>query len=340
MAARGSEWISLKRSLIILRRLIIGPASGQDLVQAVIDLLGAEAYPTTEKARRAAFKHDRDNLRKNLEVDFAYDPRLGTYTLQNRGPFATLELSPEHQRTLAMLYQVVMKRGDEFHQVRDLVSELVGRLSADAQNKAITFASGIDIKLEQFVGEGTVDNKVWSTIARSIQEKRKLAFQYLPPQAFDQGFWYVEVAPIKIQFRIGNWYLQAYELLRRDPNNRVELDAGYQRYPMTRIQSDDKLAVLPNMMASSLRKPPSLQVFYRLSPSASSEAIRPYFDKMKTTRQPDGSYEITAVTDDIQEAARLLAGYGEDCTVLGGPELRSIFEEMVRKMAGNYGMNA
>jgi predicted DNA-binding transcriptional regulator YafY len=260
--------------------------------------------------------------------------------LLDRGPYYTLALSPEHQRTLAMLYQVVMKRGDVFHQVRDLVSELISRLPADEQRKAVAYASAIDIKLEQFIGDGIVDNKVWSIVARAIQEKRKLAFQYLPPQAVDQDLWYVEVAPIKIQFRIGNWYLQAYELLRRYPNNRVELDSGYQRYPLTRIQSDDKLTALPNVMAGGLRKLPSLQVSYRLSPSASSEAIRPYFDKMETTRNPDGSYEITAVTDDIQEAARLLAGYAEDCTVLGGPELRSEFEKMVRKMAENYGMNA
>ena len=336
MAARGSEWVSLKRSLIILRRLIAGRASSIELVQAVIDGMGAEAYPLADRARQAAFKHDRDNLRRNLEVDFFYDPRQRTYALRSPGPFASLELTPQHQRTLAMLYQVVLNRGDEFHQVRDLVTELIARLPADEQRKAIAFASAIDIKLEQFVGEGAIDNKIWSTIERAIQEKRKLSFHYQSSQAADAPLFYLEAAPLQIQFRNGTWFLNAIELLQRGPDGKLEHDGGYRRYRMTHIRSDDKLVVLPNVMTGGLRKAPIYRVHYRLSPSTTDDAVRRYFDEMQITHLSDGGSEVTGVTDDIQEAARLLANYAEDCIVLGGPELRTEVEQMVLKMAKNY----
>ena len=65
---RGSEWTSFLRVLAILKRLMEGPATKEQLIQSVLDTVGADVYPSALSARQYAFRHDRGNLKKRLAL--------------------------------------------------------------------------------------------------------------------------------------------------------------------------------------------------------------------------------------------------------------------------------
>src|SRR5215216_6019261 len=70
---RGSEWVAILRSLAILKRLMAGPATNEQLIQSVLDTLGANAYSPESSAQLHALKHDRGNLKKRLGADYDFD---------------------------------------------------------------------------------------------------------------------------------------------------------------------------------------------------------------------------------------------------------------------------
>jgi hypothetical protein len=125
---RGSEWFVLLRCLVILRRLQRGPANRDELVRAVKDSLGEDAYPEGEPAWLAAFKHDRERLRRQLQAEWTYDPVERAYTLLDPGPFGYLELSPEHVQALKLLSQTFAGEVGELASVQGLLDELAARL--------------------------------------------------------------------------------------------------------------------------------------------------------------------------------------------------------------------
>jgi hypothetical protein len=51
-----------------------GQASAADLIIAVRQALSQEAYPGGEKAQHAAFKHDKEKLRNQLQGKLSYLP--------------------------------------------------------------------------------------------------------------------------------------------------------------------------------------------------------------------------------------------------------------------------
>lgn len=103
MAKRGNEWVSFLRVLAILKRLMEGPATNEELIQFVLDTVGADAYPSVPSARQAAFKHDRANLKKRLGVDHVWDSKTNSYVLNDAGPYGRVRLSPPMLRALAIL---------------------------------------------------------------------------------------------------------------------------------------------------------------------------------------------------------------------------------------------
>lgn len=335
--SRGSEWVTLRRALAILQRLSAGPADGNELIAAVLATVGPEAYPDELSARRSAFKRDRDNLRKHLEVEFGYDPRSGQYTLQDPGSFGALALPLAGLRALQFLSQAFDSELGERAEVQDLIDHLVSRLSAADRLRLERGTPSLEIDIFQSLDEQPVDEHVWAVVRRAKAERRKLAFNYLSPRHADRLPRYHEVAPYWIGFRRGHWYLYAYDLLRREPSGLVELDSGHKNFRLTNIQPDERLAVLPSMLPPARRRPPRFRVHYRLLPPLGRGSISRHFDEMQVQRLPDGSAEVQGYTENDWEAARILLAYGENCLVLGGDEVLKRVQRAARGMARHYG---
>ncbi len=334
---RGSEWLTVRRCLVILQRLLKGPASAAELIEAVRSALGEEAYPLGERACQAAFKHDREHLRNHLEVQFTFDPLERVYVLQDPGPFGYLELSPISLQAIRLLGETFVGEMGEQSNVRQLLDELIGRLSPEARRTLESQSLPIDLNVFQRVDTGRLSERVWEVVRRAVREHRKLAFNYLSPQRADRQPRYHEVAPYRIRFQRGHWYLQAYDLYRRSPNGAQSYDLGHRRFRLSYIVEDEKLALLPTVLPQEQRRPPRYRVHYLLLPSLGRGAISRHFEEMQVTHHPDGSAEVTGYTDDDWEAARILLCYGEQCIVLGGAEVLRWVRQAAKGMAQHYG---
>lgn len=333
---RGSEWLALRRCLAILRRLKRSPASARELLDAVCILVGSDAYPAALKARRAAFKHDREKLRNVLEVNFVYDAREQKYVLLSAGPWGCLDLDENHLRALKLLVQSFAGEVGERAEVFHLLDHLISQLPEDAQRKLDRTEVLIDLDvLKSFDDEG-LSERVWQIVRRGVAEQRKLAFDYLSPQQADRQPRYHVVAPLRVRFRDGHWYLHASDLFWRNPHGIEARDTGIRRFRLSYILDNDKLQILPSKFPPVTDQFNKFLVYYRLLPPVSRGHISAHFNSMQVQRFPDGAVEVRAVTDDAWEAVRILLGYGEFCVVLGDETILRMMRKRVLGMIENY----
>lgn len=330
--ARGSQWLSLRRGLVILKRLLRGPASPSDLIQFVYSELGGDAYGVDP---RPAFKRDRENLRTHLGVDFGYDPSANEYTLHHPGQVFLLELSDEGLEGLGFLLEQFSSAHDPPQHVRTLLDELLPRLPGDRQRRLERRQAGIEMPLTA-LDEQPISKRVWDTAERAVRTHREMGFDYLSPAQVDGQPRYHRVAPIKLEFRRGHWYLQAIGLFWRNPFGQQGYDLGFQRYRLRYMRESENLAVLAGQVNPNKLRIPQIPVRYVLHPPVSRGDISRHFAQMKVTRLDSGDVEVSGTTDDAWDAVRTLLGYGESCTVLGGEQVRALMLRRVGRMLQRY----
>lgn len=332
MTKRGSEWTSFLRALAVLKRLMEGPATSEQLFQFVLETVGTDAYPSAPSARRHAFKHDRDNLRKRLGVDYVFDSKTQHYVLNDAGPFGRVSLSPPMLRALSILSRQYENAVGDLAGVRDLVEQIIGWLPLETRLKLEAASDDISLDFEQDVDHSVISSRVWEMVHRALSQHRKLAFNYLSPRREDRMPVYHELAPHQIRFQDGHWYLRGYSL-----NTGWLGETPFLRFRMSYILDDERLYVSPSKVEMRHRQPPRFLVHYWLAPEIGRGEISHRFAEMQITRNDDGSAEVRAVTDDVWDAARTLLAYGEACIVLGGSELLREMHRRVEGMAKNYG---
>jgi len=334
-ARSSNEWLAPLRTMSLLQRLMQGPASADELISFVCSKIGESAYPKTKSARDAAFKHDRDRLKKKLGVEFQYDPVKNIYILTNPGPFGILDLSEDSLRGLALLARDFGNGFGERAYIRSLLDELLIRLSPETKRLMDTQPESLILGVKQFVDKGEIPPKVWEAVKRSVEKRRKVSFNYLSPRYENRQSVYFEVAPFHLKYQEGHWYLRGW-VLKRKPQEFDFPESEYIRFRVTYIQNDEKLKVLPTVIPQQYRTPPRYLVRYKLSPEIGRGEISHHFLDMEITRNADGSAEVKGYTEDVWEAGRLLLSYGEGCVVLGGEELSREVRRRVEGMAKNY----
>lgn len=334
---RNSEWLALRRCLGILGRLLQGAAPAAELIEAARQAAGLDAYPLRESAREKAFKHDRQRLREALGVEFHYDARANLYVLDNPGPFGVLTLSEASLQALALLSETFAGEAGKQSNIQALLDELINRLPEKDRRRLEGQALPVGLEIFQGVDPNGIPPRVWEIVRRAVREHRKLAFRYLSPTYEDRQPRYFEVAPYRLIYQWGHWYLRARNLLDSPTPEIFAPGADYLRFRLAYILNDEKLAVLPTVLPQRQPRPPRYLVHYRLLPPLSRGVISRHFDEMTVQAQSDGSVEIRGYTDDDWEAARLLLGYGEYCVVLGGTEIVRRVKNTVEGMARNYG---
>lgn len=328
---RGSEWVSFLRALAILKRLMDGPATNGQLIQSVLETVGAEAYPSASSARQAAFKHDRTNLRNRLGVDHIWDPRTQHYVLNDAGPYGRVRLSPPMLRALSILSRQYENAVGELAGVRDLVQQIIGWLPPDMRLQIESAGEELTLDFEQDVDRSVISPRVGKTIQRALRQHCKLTFNYLSPRHADRKPVFHELAPYQLRFQDGHWYLRGYSL-----NPGAQGEASYLRFRLSYILDDERLGVSPTKVETRHRQPPRFPVHYWLAPEIGRGEISHRFAEMQITRKEDGSAEVRAVTDDVWDAARTLLAYGDKCVVLGGVDLLQEMRKIVAGMAKNY----
>ncbi len=336
MPKRASDWGAFLRTLLLLKHLQQAPATALELIEAVQKTLGKDCYPADPGARRDAFKHDRERLRDRFLADFHFDPKNHLYILDDPGPFGALTLGEDSLRGLALLARDFGNGLGERVYLRDLLNELIGRLSSENRRLLESQPESPVIGMRQFVDKGNISTRVWETVQKATEKRRKLSFRYLSPRYKDNLPVYFEVSPIHLKYQDGHWYLRAW-MLKREPQEFPGGEPEYIRFRLTYIQEDEALKLWPTVFPERFRTPPRYLVEYELTPEIGRGEISHHFAETQITRQADGRACVRGFTDDIWEAGRLLLAYGEGCIVWGGQELRREMERRVEGMARNYG---
>lgn len=298
---------------------------------AVEEALGEESYGRTPRARQAAFKRDRQRLSRSLGVEWEFSQ--GKYLLKNAGPYFSWALPDEALSGLAALALAISGSSLEQGGIGELLQVIAQRLPPEQQCRLEKLDSEVMFDLFQRVDDNPIPPKVWDVVRRAVRTKRQLSFNYSSPRYGDGQPRRFKVAPVRIVYQRGHWYLKAYPLERQVGG--VSLEHGYRRFRLAYIQDDEVLAVLPTVIGIPHRRPPRYEVHYRLLPPLGRGTISRHFEEMEVTPLGDGCVEVRGVTDDLFEAERILLSYGQYCKVLGGVELKRRVEKAIRGMVAN-----
>lgn len=332
---RESHWLVMRRCLAIVRRLVRGPASGPELIAFVRDHVWSDAYSYDPQAARLAFKRDRQYLSNELDVAWIYDRAGQCYTLTSLGQLAVLDLSDERLAALNVLLSTSEVYDSPHLPVKPLLDFIVDLLPDERKRALAHQARVMRVEVRQ-LDEAEISDRVWWAVDRASTQQRELAFNYYSPQQSDGLPRYRVVAPLELRFQRGHWYLLCWEL-----HWRSHLGSGsqltYRRLRLQYIADDDRLEILPRKIAQAQRKLPRYVVHYLLKPPVARGDISRHFDEMTVESKPDGWAEVRGTCDDEWEAVRTLLGYGENCVVLGGPEVLRLMRRRVQGMAANYG---
>jgi proteasome accessory factor C len=317
-----------------VRRLQTGPASKEELTRAVRELVPDAYAAGSDRARRKRFERDVANVRHELGVGVDYDRQEGHYRLLDPGDLLGIALSPEALRGLAFLLSTFAPQSAASDQARPLLEAIQALLPAGQLRRLEGRDSELEIDLRH-LDEGDISAQVWSAVQRAAATRHVLHSPNRDPPA---PITHV-VEPYRLKFQEGHWFLQAYCLrwIRREPLSPAEREhAGWLAYRLSRIQTDG-LEVWPDKFPADQRRRRLVALEYRLGPVLHRGGVSPRFEDMQVSAvEADGWVTVSARTDDLFTARRILLAYGENCQVLAPPQLRREIGAAARKMAGFY----
>lgn len=330
---RNASWLVLQRSLAIVRRLLRGPATKKELLEAVRLAVGTEAYSASDTAAAHALKNDRAALAAHLGIQAAFDRSLGCYRLTSLGEAPWLDLDDDMLAAIATIYTTFTSGGPEADQVRAFLDQIAALLPPERLECIRRPAVSI---LLRDLDERPVASRVLETVQRAVVERRRLGFHYSAAAPAERELRYHEVEPHEVVFREGHYYLECFDLYSRgEPRGEITHNQ-YRRLRLQGIVDDDMLRVLPERLAPGRPRRRSYPVRYRLAAPAVHHGVSRHFADMQVEKSADGAALVTGTTYDPWEAARTLLHYGDSCTVLGGDEVLREMRKIVAAMAKNY----
>lgn len=330
---RNASWLVLQRSLAIVRRLMRGPATKPELLEAVRVAVGPEAYSASVEAADHALKNDRAALATHLGIRVAFDRSLGCYRLASLGETPWLDLDDDALAAIATIYTTFTSGGPEADQVRAFLDQIAALLPP--KRLECIRRPAVSILLRD-LDERPVTHRVLETVQRAIAERRRLGLRYRAAAPAEQEPRYHEVEPHEIVFRDGHYYLECFDLYSRgEPRGEITHNQ-YRRLRLQGIVDDDMLRVLPERLAPGRPRRRSYPVRYRLAAPAVHHGVSRHFADMQVEKLADGAALVAGTTYDPWEAARTLLHYGDSCTVVGGHEVLREMRKIVAAMAKNY----
>ncbi len=320
---KRSSWITFQRRLVLLRRLMRGPADLAALRAAAEAELGEDAYP--EKAEMA-LRHDIGALRDEFGCAVRFRPSEG-YTLTDVGFLALIDLPDADLDTLAFL-QSIFASGTLPH--ANEVAALLEHLSAllPEERRARLQASYDTLEYPPTIGN--TPPTVLATLRRALG-RQMLSFAYRSSFSAPDVAILHRVAPVAFLHRDGHTYLHAF-CYESDSTPRDK----YHRYRVDRIVADS-LRVLPRSLPPTLPRIKQMVVRYTLGPPVAHQRDHAlWFGDSRVTFHHDGSVEVVAVSDDLWQARQYLLRYREHCQVHEPPELVAMMRESIARMAAQY----
>ena len=329
------ELIPFFRSLAILRRLQIGAADRNALKDQVHQDVDADPYGTHwGKAEQKRLENDLARLRGwGVRIDY-YE---GLYHLIDVGTFTPFALNEAALHTLAFLQETFGPGTPHAAHIQELLQAVIVWLTP-AQRHALTRQRQqwrMDLRRRD---HDVVDARVEEAVARALDQRRLLRFTYRSPSQEDGQPRQHTVQPWAIHFDTTrrHLYLEAYRVAVAGPHG-LWRTRVWQRYRLGRIQAAE-IEILPDKFPTTPPPRPTYALEYLLAPEiARLGEISPHFAEMQVYDANEAGWvRVTATTDDLFHAVRLLLGYGPLCQVIGGAEARREIVALVQALHGLY----
>ena len=330
----------LVRSLSILRRLQVGPADRETLIDHVQSECGPLAYEDAGKrGLESQFSRDIKFLRENLFVQIpSVDRSSNVYEIENFGDFRPLCLTDAELDALMTLLQSFQTNAPQSEEISAFLTRISALLPANQQNILKTRQARLRLDLRRRDGE-PIAPVVQRAVDKAIREKRHLQFAYRTAGQRDEQPRIHEVQPAHQFFdpSRGHLYLDAYWLTSDGPLGKHKQER-WQSFRLDRMLADENLRVLAQKSPPTLPRRPRYLLEYWLAPQiARLGQVTRHFDEM-AVHETDayGWVRVTGTTDNLFQARQLLLGYGPNCRVTGGVEAKQEMEKLVREMAALY----
>ncbi|MCB0188440.1 MAG: WYL domain-containing protein [Caldilineaceae bacterium] len=331
----------LVRSLSILRRLQVGAADRQTLIDHVQSECGPFAYEAeSAKAVESRLAHDIKFLRENLLVNIpSVDRSTNTYEIADFGDFRPLCLTDTELDALMTLLQSFQSGAPHSEAVAGFLVRIADLLPTAQQQVLTTRQARLRMEL-RYRDTETIAPAVQRAIDKAIRERRHLQFAYRTASQQDDQSRVHEVQPDHQYFdpSRGHLYLNAYWLTSDGPVGKHKQER-WQSFRLDRILADEHLRVLSQKVPPLRPRRPHHQLEYWLSPQiARLGQVTRHFEEMAVHETNDAGWvRITGTTDDLFQATRFLLSYGPNCRVTGGADAKREMEKLIREMATVYG---
>ncbi len=323
---RRSSKLTFQRRLWLVRRLVRGPATAQELIDDARRAFDHDIYPANATI---ALNHDLAEIR-NLFGCTIKRVRNGRYTLVDYGELALLDLADAELDTLSFLVTLFADAiTPNARSVQGLLDRIIALLPAE--RRVVFEHAGPHVSVETPAMTSKPDPTMLERIRRNLG-RHYLRFRYRSTHSPAQIEEEHRVAPYHLLVRDGHTYLDAVCLA----GPHAEIVNRYVNYRVDRI-------VPGSLMVEPGRMPPAppprrvWQVRYWLAPPVAQQRdIALWFPGSTVVFFVDGSAEITAETTDLWQARQILFRYREHCRVLEPPELVQMMRTSVQQMQEYY----
>lgn len=324
---RSSQLIH-RRRLFLIRRLIRGPATAQELIDeanATFTDVPEGIYPADASA---ALRHDIAALRKEYGCGIDRDDD-GVYMLKSPGNLALIDLPDGEIEAVAFLLDVYEKSDLPIAaQINAFLERIESLMPDDRRNLLRSLTASPQVDRPQAPAEGVAE---MMQALKGVLRKREVEFDYCSPHTPDGAPRRHRVAPLEFVYREGHTYLDAFCLESDVP----DLAGQFVLYRLNRIVPGS-VRRLPQALRRDYRRP-TYPLRYWLAPAvARRRDVAEWFPQTRIEYADDGSATVTAETDDLWRAHQVLMRYREHCRVLEPAPLVEMMRASIQRMAELY----
>ena len=297
---RESTWMVIRRCMSIIRCAQRGPASREELIQAMLRAENPDddGDPEDERALQLRLEKDLQRIRERLLIDLYFDPQAGGYVIKDTW-LPLLDLPDEDLVTIAWLEQTFGHETPKHDEVHAFLGRLRLYLDPERVRLIEEARTALEMDLRQR-DEDEIQPGVYTDLTKAFVSRRQVELVYLSPQYEDGQLRRHIVEPYEPYYfdaTRGHYYLRAY-CRRVEGSEGVQHPHTYYTYRLGRIQ---ELRVLPRKLSPVAPRPPRYEVIYQLAPEIARLGVtrHPEIEVHEVERREDGSAVVRGETESV-----------------------------------------
>ncbi|NJO84816.1 MAG: WYL domain-containing protein [Blastochloris sp.] len=327
---RGSEWHVVARCGALLRRLLRGEASTDELI-AVIRAHDADDTPQDQLSSRLEADLKRLRERMGCQIDYIRTERVYRLTNLEGG---LIDLSDEALDGLAFLNSTFAPSDiPQRDAVLRLLNEVTHLLPNDRQHESARRRVGLEIDLRSR-DSSSVDPELLEKLTYACSAHHEIEFLYRSPSQADEQPRRHRVEPMRcyLEPTRRHYRLEAFCLEINGPNG-VWAANKVMDYRLERMSEVHRL---PKRFVPRTRRA-GVEVVYVLSANlARLRDVTGIVEDSHVIYEPDGRATIHMISHNLLMDLKTLLAYGAECQVIGGEAAVREMRTLVQGLAALY----